>query len=444
MTTAPIDRAHHRTPHRRAVSALAAGALLFAGCAEGAGGDDNDFEIVSTPGLEAVVGTTWTYSIALTLFQGPKAFELEVGPPGMTISAQGLVEWTPQYADLGSHPVRIEASTPNESDEQSFTLRVSQGARFGTTLSPRGHVTLSTAQDYVDYYAGHATHGQLVAFHSSWRDGVSSAGQIPALVAVGLAAAATYDFTPVIGLGWTDGAGNPDLSADGDPTNSWFNAESRAEFVGLVTTLVTNHQVPYLFLGNETNAYWLKHTQAEWDEWIDVLGEAYLAIKTASPQTMVYTTLQLERMKGLGAHAGWTDPPHFQLIADHAGLVDALGFTSYPYLEYDAPLDVPADHYTEIATHWTGPVIISELGWLASPEGPYPGDPFEQAAFPGVFFDRTQTLDLEACLWLFLHDFENPASIVGFGSIGMRTNDGLTVRPVDANWQSEVGLRQAP
>ena len=417
-------------------------ALLAGACAEGSGGsDDNELEILSTPVTEAALSKQYTYQLQTSLIAGPVTFNLLEGPAGMTVSSGGLVRWSPGFADIGSHLVRVEVSNPNESARQSFTLRVSQDLLMGTTLSQRGHVSLSTAQDYVDYYTGHAAYGKLVAFHANWRDDLASAGQIPTLTQVGLTAASMYGFTPVLGLGWTDGSGAPDLDGETIATNSWFNAETRAEFVGMVTDLVTNHTVPYLFLGNETNTYWLGHTQAEWDEWIDVFGEAYLAIKSASPGTMVFTTFQLEHMKGLGSGTtGWTDPPHFQLIADHGAMIDAIGFTSYPYFEHATPAAIPANYYDEIALHWSGPVIFSETGWQAAAEGPYPGGLGDQGAFGATFFDRVQRLDVEYVAWLFLHDFEAP--IAGFSTIGMRSNDGLTVRPIDASWRADVVLRE--
>jgi len=437
----------HTAPRslRSALAARLALALALAACGGQTGGSNSEWKIQSTPPKQAVVREPYSYQVVPGFIPGQLVFTLEEAPAGMTISASGLIRWTPQYADLGPHKVRVEVANPSQTTDQSFTLRVSQGALFGTTLSPRGHVSLSTPQDYVDYYSGHAPYGRVIAFHAAWRDDVASAGQIPALVASGLAAAAQYGFTPAVGLGWTDGSGTPDLTGESSATNSWFNQETRGEFIGLVTTLVTNHAVPYLFLGNETNSYWLTHTQAEWDEWIDVFQEAYLAIKTASPATMVFTTFQLEHMKGLGAGTtGWVDPPHFQLIADHAGMIDAIGFTTYPYFEHASPAAIPAAHYDEIAAHWSGPVIFTELGWLAAPEPPFPGSVGDQDGFPAVFFDRTRNLDLEYATWLFLHDFEDPAAIPGFGSIGLRSNDGLTVRPVEAEWQAEVLLRERP
>ena len=206
-------------------------------------------------------------------------------------------------------------------------------------------------------------------------------------------AAQTYGFTPVIGFGWTDGAGNPDLDSTGDPTDSWLNAETRDDFLTMVTHFVQAWPVPYLFLGNETNVYWLTHSQAEWDAWISEYEACYDAIKAVRPATVVYTCFQLERMKGLGQHAGWSDPPHFQLVDDlfASHKADAVGFTSYPYLEYDDPASIPSDYYDEIAAHWSDPVIFTEIGWLAAPSPPYPGSEADQAAFVPRFFDLTRT-----------------------------------------------------
>ena len=90
----------------------------------------------------------------------------------------------------------------------------------------------------------------------------------------------------------------------------------------------------------------------------------------------------------------------------------------------------------------SGPVFFAEVGWLAASEPPFPGGIGDQNAFPAVFFDRTKDLDLLGVVWLYLHDIEASAALPGFASIGLRTNDGLTVRPVEASWQAEVALRE--
>ncbi len=53
---------------------------------------------------------------------GPMTFSVVTGPPGMTISTDGQVSFTP--AQVGSFPVRIRATNATGADEQAYTLRV--------------------------------------------------------------------------------------------------------------------------------------------------------------------------------------------------------------------------------------------------------------------------------------------------------------------------------
>lgn len=410
------------------------------------GGSSDALRITTSPATDAVAGEAYAYTASAAHAKGSVVWALTSAPAGMTVSAGGVVSWSPTQADLGTTTVTLQATDDARSVAQSWDLRTSQGVLLGTTLSQRGHLNHSTAQDYVDYYGGHAPWGEVIAFHSRWRDSVSAAGALPLVAETGLQAAASFGFTPAIGIGWTEGDGTPFLTSDGDPAdNSWSNAETRAEFLAMLDTLVATYEPPYLFLGNETNAYYLTHTQTEWDEWIEVFEEAYDRIKALSPDTLVSTVFQYERMKGLGSGTtGWTDPPHFDLIDDHVagGKIDAIAFTSYPYFEYATPATIPADYYDDVAPHWSGPVIFTEIGWLASAEPPYPGGSADQEAFVDVFFDRTASLPLAYVTWLFLHDYDDPGSITGFGSIGLRSNDGSVVRPSDAAWQAAVALRE--
>ena len=416
---------------------------LLASCAGGSGGGDDRFGIRTKPVRQVEAGTAYAYALKAENAGGKLTWELLEGPVGMALSAAGELTWSPVYADLGEHQVRVGVSDGSDSAEQAFFLRVHQGLALGVTFSPRGHTTGWTAQDFVDHYENRV-HGKLVAFHGHWRDDVTDDGEIPSLITTAFTAAARYGFTPALGVGWADGEGEPDLTSESDPgNNSWTNPETASEFLSMVQDLAATHQPPYLFLGNETNSYYATHTAQEWADWVAVRNQAYNVVKGASPDTMVSTVFQLERMKGLPP---FNDPVHWDLVdaLETSGKADALAFTSYPYLAYSTPGAVPLDYYDEIADHWTGPVVFTEIGWLSAPSGPYPGGEAEQEAFVGSFFDLTDDLDLEYVTWLFLHDWDGQAGVPAFAGIGFRDNLAAVLRPADAAWQAAVVLRERP
>lgn len=315
---------------------------------------------------------------------------------------------------------------------------------MGVTLSPRGHTSSSTDQDWIDHYSGYAACGRIIAFHSNWRDSVEDAGQPPALALVAMTAADQYGFTPAVGLGWAGGGGEPDLTSESDPQdNSWDNQATRDDYLSMVTEFAREYQPPFLFLGNETNSYYRVHSAAEWESWLSEYSACYDSVKAVSANTVIFTTFSYELVKGTGRYNGWTWPADWQPVDDMAATerVDALGFTSYPYFEYDTPAEIPENYYDEIAGHWDGPVIFTEIGWLGGESFPYPGGEEDQAQFISRFFDLTGDLELRYAAWLFLHDWDGQDDLPAFRFIGLRENDG-TPRPADAAWQAEVAARE--
>lgn len=411
-------------------------------CVEGS----NDFHFASLPPTETALRETWTYT---PIVMGGVSPELRIvsGPPAMSVSGNSQFRWAPTLADLGEHAVVLEVveGATDESDQQSFTLRVHQGLELGVTLSPRGHTTTSSADDFIAHYQDRAR-GRVRAFHGRWRADVASAGAIPEHALAAMAGAATYGYLPVIGIGWADGSGVPDLASDSSAENSWLNAETRQEFLAMVTQLAGDHRPPFLFLGNELNIYYESHSEPEWDAWLSELEACADAIHLASPGTLVTTTFQLEFLMGLGANVGWAGPARWELVDDvsASGKLDAVGFTTYPYLEYDTLGAVPAAHWSSILANYDGPLVFSEVAWPGAAHAPFPGDELEQADFVSTFLDGIAALDVRYAAWLFDHDWDQELTIPGFASTGLRDNLGLAPRAADALWRAEVVRRQAP
>lgn len=430
------------TPAMRTTLAL----LCAIGCAAcGGGGGGGGFRFTSTPGGAVAIRTSWSYQAATAGGRGTVTYTLAQAPSGASVSANGLVVWTPAYADLGNASFVLRASDDGGALDQPFTLRVHQGIEMGVALSPRGHTSSSTNQDWIDHLQGSSPHGRARGFHGSWRDAVSDDGQVPQLFTAGGSFVATYGCVGSYVVGWSDGAGAPDLTSESEPgNNTWSNSETRAEFLTMVTALAQSQRPPLLLLGNEVNAWFVTHSQVEWDLWIGEYEACYDAIKAASPGTQVGMVFQLELLKGLGGNTGWAFPPQWAIVDGliAGGRLDVLGFTSYPYLHHDQLAQVPADHFEEIALHWGGPVAFTEIGWLAAPHAPYPGGEQEQADFVTQFFALTDDLPLTEVVWLFLHDWDGQAGQPAFADVGLRNNDGTVVRAADAVWRDAVALRQ--
>jgi hypothetical protein len=427
-----------RRPFPRALSLVLP--CLLAGC-----GNQASILFVSRPPGSAAIRAPLSYQAAVRFENGPATFALVSGPAGATVTNTGLLQWTPVYADLGVHTFALQATDSSKSVTQNFQVRVHQGIDMGVALSPRGHTQTSTSLDFAEHLQPDSPHGRLRGFHGNWRNSVLTAGVVPQLFQSAGVFVNTFGTTPAFVVGWADGTGTPDLTSESEPgNNSWSNVETRNEFLAMVTALAQQQQPPTLLLGNEVNMYLVTHSPTEWADWLSQYQACYTAIKAVSPNTQVGMVWQLELLKGLGANVGWTFPAQwtdFDAVVA-AGSLDVMGFTSYPYLHYDLVTDLLADHYEEIALHWTGRIAFTEIAWPAAAHPPFPGSESQQADFVTSFFALSDDLEMLYVAWLFLHDFDGQALHPGFEDIGLRNNQGTVIRLADALWQSAVALRQ--
>jgi hypothetical protein len=167
-------------------------------------------------------------------------------------------------------------------------------------------------------------------------------------------------------------------------------------------------------------------------------------VKAASPETKVFTAFQLEELRGEAFLTGRQWEERWELIAAFGDRLDLVGFTSYPFFDYEDPADIPSDYYSVLAEHAGGrPIAFTELGWPSAPISSAPGSGYggseaEQAAFVARFGELTSGLDVELVLWAFPNDVGagiNPA----FESLSLRSNAGEP-KPAFAAWQALAGV----
>ncbi|MCL1478996.1 MULTISPECIES: putative Ig domain-containing protein [unclassified Marinobacter] len=82
--------------------------------------------ITSRPGSGALVGETYSYQLVATDPENEAlTYALLSGPSGMTLSANGLVQWTPDGSQTGEYSVSLEVRDPQgASATQSYILNV--------------------------------------------------------------------------------------------------------------------------------------------------------------------------------------------------------------------------------------------------------------------------------------------------------------------------------
>ena len=109
--------------------------------------------ITSTPATTAMEGVAYSYDVDATDADGDTlSYSLVTAPSGMTIDGtSGLVSWTPSAAQVGSHPVSVQADDGNGgTTSQSYTLVVTAAANSGPVISsiPPTQATTGMAYSY--------------------------------------------------------------------------------------------------------------------------------------------------------------------------------------------------------------------------------------------------------------------------------------------------------
>lgn len=209
--------------------------------------------------------------------------------------------------------------------------------------------------------------------------------------------------------------GEADLQNDGD-WKIWRDQ---------LVVFAKNSQVPYLGIGNETNKN-LSPTALQY-----FAGQFQLLvddIHQTSPQTKVFTVLQLEWMKGLrgGLFGAKNDPAKTQWdILASFRFGDLIAFSSYPGLIYKNPSDIPETYYSDIVQHTDRPLAFTELGWFRTGPKGWESSSGEQVEFIHRFFPLVEPIHPIFTLWSFLYDQTAPAPFTTMGLVpaGQTTSD---------------------
>jgi hypothetical protein len=325
----------------------------------------------------------------------------------------------------------LPTTMPDIPPARSFKLGVAG-------LVPRNFPNSADA-DWLNLYETLHETGELLGVYTNWTDSPETAGEIPGVVNVAFGLAPRYGFTPLVGLGLYR------ESSDGgmEPTIAWDDPEDVNKFKQVAVAIAQQHQPVYLALGGEVNRYY-EHDPAGFEHFVAVYAEVYDAVKSASPETLVFPVFQLEMTKGGAYLAGGSETrqPQWELLDRFGTRLDLAAFTTYPFLDYGSPADIPEDYYAEIVAHTSRPIALTEIGWPSAPlatdpGSAYGGSPEEQAAFVHRFFQLTADTDLALALWAFPHDLGSSSPNVAMDAVSLRHNDG-TPKPALAVWQEMV------
>ena len=265
--------------------------------------------------------------------------------------------------------------TTTQNQDSEVTLK-------GISLSPKSY----EAEDFTNFLKTVNQNGSVLTWAGKWTDLQSGVGAPFTIVKLGV----NYEYTPIVITG----------------SDSW-NAGDQEAFVSTVKDFASQYQPSYLGLGNEVNILNEKSTE-QYQLFIQFFNNAVSAVHQVSPDTKVFVVFQYEKLNGLkgGLFGGVSDESKndWRLLDDFSN-ADIIAFTTYPYIIFNNPSDIPEDYYSRIRTHTNKPTAFTELGWPSETVTTgYESTPQVQADFITHFADLTRELKAKFVIWPFLYD----------------------------------------
>lgn len=267
----------------------------------------------------------------------------------------------------------------------------------------------SSSEDWEDYFDEIPHLGEVFGDYVAWNDSPDKSG-IPEQIHTAVKTAEQGGITPVLALGYNIAEVN----------ESYFRDHGEA-YRNTVLAVVRMYRPEYLAIGVEVNSLHARISPEVFCDFAAFYTETYDAIKDVNPNTKVFTIFQLELMKGESRLTGLELTPQWELIDLFEDKLDLVGFTVYPFLEYDSVSEIPPDYYAEIANYTDRPIVFTEMGWPTN-SAIVPGDEEEQVRFLLGLLESTKALDVELFIYPFLHDF--PFDVELFETIGLKMNNG--------------------
>ena len=197
----------------------------------------------------------------------------------------------------------------------------------------------------------------------------------------------------------------------------------------------------FLGLAAETNLIRAASPAALYNAVRQVANDTEVALVAAGAAAKRFVSVQVETAWGrLGNPAG----TYVGIDQDYADFpfTQALGLSSYPYLAYGRPGDLPADYYMRLRGNRSLPVIVTEGGWASASVGAVASTPQLQASYITRHATLLDSVAAVACCQLQFADVDLaavpppiPPNLPLFGSIGLADSQ-FNPKPALASWDA--------
>ena len=198
----------------------------------------------------------------------------------------------------------------------------------------------------------------------------------------------------------------------------------------------------HLGLALETNLIRLAAPSSIYDGVKSAVNAAASAIRQFDKQTPLSCSVQADVAWGLlGAQAGYAgidkDFSDFQFLNE-------LGISTYPYMVFKSPSDMPANYFSRLLNGKAMPVFVSESGWVSGsiPSLSINSSTLQQKGYVSRMHELLQNAHASAWFQLAFTDIAlsawSPADSAGlypFATLGM-VDTNFIAKPAFATWDS--------
>jgi hypothetical protein len=171
---------------------------------------------------------------------------------------------------------------------------------------------------------------------------------------------------------------------------------------------------------------------------VKTANDAANDIRNAGGMMPLMISVQVEtawgRLGGTGPYAG--------IERDHMDFpfVQIMGLSSYPYLGYSQPEDIPSDYYSRLLPNRAMPGMVTEGGWISGSVGTLVSSPEKQARYVNRHAQLLDSIDARALIQLNFADpdlstfpLPLPPNLPLFATIGLTDSD-FNPKPALAAW----------
>ena len=203
----------------------------------------------------------------------------------------------------------------------------------------------------------------------------------------------------------------------------------------------------YIGLAAETNLIRAIAPPALYAAVVKSANDAAHDLRAAGMTMPLFVSVQVETAWGLlpksayvGIDRDLADFPFIQL----------LGYSSYPYVAFADPGDLPADYYSRVVGSRALPIMVVEGGWTSATVGAIASSPATQARYVTRHAQLLDSVHAAGVIQLTFADIDLSAlppavaaQLALFASLGL-TDPNFNAKPALASWDALYARRYTP